>query len=33
MEKVVLPKFMEDMKEYRQALDVIARKNFITDCS
>lgn len=29
MDKIVLPKFMEDIKEYRKCLDIIAKKNFI----
>jgi len=29
MENIVLPKFMEDLKEYRKSLDAIAKLNFI----
>jgi len=28
-DKIVLPKFMEDMKEYRKSLEIIAKRNFI----
>jgi len=29
MEKIVIPKFMEDLKEYKACLDIIAKRNFI----
>lgn len=29
MESIIIPKFMEDMREYRKNLDVIAKLNFI----
>ena len=29
MDRIVLPKFMEDIKEYKKSLDFIAKKNFI----
>lgn len=28
MDKIILPKFMDDMKEYKKSLDIIAKRNF-----
>jgi hypothetical protein len=29
LESIIIPKFMEDMREYRRQLDMIAKLNFI----
>jgi hypothetical protein len=31
IDKIKLPKFMDDMKAYKKALETIARTNFIVD--
>lgn len=29
LDSIIIPKFMEDMREYKRILDVIAKVNFI----